>query len=216
MSISGGKTTRPVAGTTERSGEEIYLGDQIIARSGRPNMEALMPRSLTDPRLFVYVATPLRGQYPDSQAAISINYERADVILRTLARNYAQIVPLSPLHAFRFMSPTGSQDRAMDLCGELLSLCSELWLFGDWKNSKGCCEEHKLALARGLDVHEFPAPHLYWCKKSPAVWAWSPCEAVALIGCRECDCSKDGMCMYPEDKRHVEACVEADDRQVNL
>ena len=216
MIISGGKTNRPVAGTAERSGGEIYLGDQIIARSGRPNMEALMPRSLTDPRIFVYVATPLRGQHPNCEDEISLNYERADVILRTIARKYAQVVPLSPLHAFRFLSATGSQDRAMDLCGELLSLCSELWLFGDWKKSEGCSEERTLAMARGLDVYEFPAPQLYSCEAAGAVWAWTPCEAAALLGCKECDCSEDGMCMYPEDKWR--ACVrgKADDRKVNL
>ena len=156
MSISGGKTNRPVAGTTERSGGEIYLGDQIIARSGRPGMEALVPRSLTQSRIFVYVATPLRGQYPNCEDEISLNYERADVILRTIARNYAQVVPLSPLHAFRFMSASGSQDRAMDLCGDLLSLCHELWLFGDWKKSEGCSEERTLAMVRGLEVMSFP------------------------------------------------------------
>lgn len=204
MSISGGKTNRPVAGTTERKDEETFLGDQIIARSGRPGMEALVPRSLTDPRLFVYVATPLRGQYPNCEDEISLNYERADVILRTIARNYAQVVPLSPLHAFRFMSVNGSQDRAMDLCGELLSLCSELWLFGDWRKSEGCSEERSLAMARGLDVYEFPAPQLYYCnREGTTAWAWTPCQARFEFKCSGCPYwseENDGKdCLWYED-----------------
>ena len=205
MSVPEDKTNRSAVSATERSCEdEIFLGETIIARSGRPGMEALMPRSLTDPRLFVYVATPLRGQYPNCEDEISLNYERADVILRTIARNYAQVVPLSPLHAFRFLSGKGSHDRAMDLCGDLLSLCHELWLFGDWKKSEGCSEERSLAMARGLPVYEFPSPQLYFCnREGTTAWAWTPCQARFEFKCSGCPYwseENDGKdCLWYED-----------------
>ena len=91
----------------------------------------------------VYIAHPLRGD-------VARNVERVTEICKTLPR---EIVPLSPLHNFGYLNPeTYDQDHAMKLCFGLLSVASELWVYGDWTKSAGCKMEIEYAQDNGIPV----------------------------------------------------------------
>jgi len=95
----------------------------------------------------VYIAHPLT-----THGTIEDNQKRIDCICKKLLNNYPEIVPISPIHAFSFFDPTGDQSVVIGLCKELLASCDELWLHGDWKNSKGCVAELVCATDHGIPV----------------------------------------------------------------
>ena len=94
----------------------------------------------------VYVAHPLRGD-------VAANTRRVTELCRRYMRD-PEILPLSPIHAFGFCDPQGPQEVPFRLCRQLLSVCDELWLHGDWRSSEGCRMEREHALALGIPVLE--------------------------------------------------------------
>ncbi|MCM0759589.1 DUF4406 domain-containing protein [Sporomusa sphaeroides DSM 2875] len=94
--------------------------------------------------LTAYIAHPLRGD-------IDNNLKRVHAICQ---QYHAQgnIIPISPLHAFGFVDPTGPQELVLKYCCELLSRCDELWLHGDWQKSEGCRMEAEHADRLGIPV----------------------------------------------------------------
>jgi hypothetical protein len=40
----------------------------------------------------------------------------------------------------------------MEHCFEALSRCDELWIAGDWQESKGCCMEYAFAKGKGIPI----------------------------------------------------------------
>ena len=81
----------------------------------------------------VYIAHPLRGELTANVAKVT------KICQRLSAEN--KIIPLSPIHAFGFLSPEGDQSLVMQYCCKLLALADELWVFGDWQKSEGCRAE---------------------------------------------------------------------------
>ena len=45
-----------------------------------------------------------------------------------------------------------SYQDGMQSCLDVLSKCDELWLFGDWKESKGCMKEYTFAKKYGKTI----------------------------------------------------------------
>lgn len=88
----------------------------------------------------VYIAHPLT-----SFGNPGLNYQRVTKICQEIVVKYPHIVPISPIHAFKFFPWEGSQERVMECCIKLLLSCEELWLFGQWESSSGCREEIKAA-----------------------------------------------------------------------
>jgi hypothetical protein len=89
----------------------------------------------------VYVAHPLRGD-------VEGNIKKVTEICQSLTN----VIPLSPLHAFGFLDPTGDQFHAMQCCLSLLSTADELWVHGEWWKSEGCQAEMSFAGCRGIPI----------------------------------------------------------------
>lgn len=89
----------------------------------------------------IYIAHPFRD---DPKG----NMEKVAEICRDVKSDYG-VTPISPIHAFSFLDPHFDN---MDDCLELLSMCDQLWLYGDWKNSRGCSAEFKYAMTHGIAV----------------------------------------------------------------
>ena len=96
----------------------------------------------------VYIAHPLRGERLDI-AEVERNVARVTELCRRVAEEHPDVLILSPIHAFDFVSPLGPQDWVMRQCLALLDLADELWVFGDWERSGGCCMEVGHARATG-------------------------------------------------------------------
>ena len=71
----------------------------------------------------VYVAHPLRGDVVGNMGSV----ERICKMIEAMD----SIMPVSPLHAFSFVDPLGDQGKVLRWCRELLSLCDEVWVFGE-------------------------------------------------------------------------------------
>ena len=99
----------------------------------------------------VYVAHPLRGGTSDFQV-ITENMAQADRVLIYLSKEYPDILFLSPIHAFSFVSALGPQEWVLEQCLALLDLADELWVFGDWYSSEVCTMEIEHARKLGIEV----------------------------------------------------------------
>jgi len=97
----------------------------------------------------VYIAHPFT-----SHGTIAENQQAIDTICRSIVADSPDVVPVSPIHAFGFYDPTGCQDKVIGYCKELLSACSEIWLYGQWRHSKGCRAEAQHAMIQGLLVRD--------------------------------------------------------------
>lgn len=92
----------------------------------------------------VYIAHPLRGN-------VEQNKEKVTSICKEIAEQ-GEVVPLSPIHAFGFMSADGDQTQALQYCINLLSKVDELWVFGKWQWSEGCQMEVDYALKSNIPI----------------------------------------------------------------
>ena len=99
----------------------------------------------------VYIAHPLRGERLDI-AVIERNVARVTEICRRVAEEYPNVLLLSPIHAFDFISPLGPQDWVLAQCRALLDVADELWVFGDWECSEGCRMEVEHARRTGKTI----------------------------------------------------------------
>ena len=99
----------------------------------------------------VYIAHPLRGRNPNADT-VARNMAQADAICRHIFMDHPEILPLSPLHAFGFVSPLGPQETVLEQCRRLLNLAHELWVFGDYETSEGCRMEIEYARSLGKTI----------------------------------------------------------------
>ena len=68
----------------------------------------------------VYIAHPLRGERLDI-AAMERNVTRVTELCRHAAEEHPDVLILSPIHAFDFVSPLGPQDWV--ICGRERATC---------------------------------------------------------------------------------------------
>lgn len=92
----------------------------------------------------VYVAHPLRGNVEE-------NINKVTAICKSIALK-GEVIPLSPIHAFNFMSAEGDQTQVMQFCLNLLSKADELWVFGNWGESAGCYAEVAFAFRNNIPI----------------------------------------------------------------
>lgn len=84
---------------------------------------------------------------------IEENLLKINAICKAIMVEYPDVVPFSPLHAFSFFdNKNGSQEQVMGYCLKLLSKCDEIWLFGQWEESKGCMQELVFATKNNIPV----------------------------------------------------------------
>ena len=99
----------------------------------------------------VYIAHPLRGRTRDVRV-IAQNVKAISGLCRALAETEPELLIISPVHAFSFVSPLGPQGWVLKECLELLSLADKVWVFGDWESSEGCQMEIERAQKLKLPV----------------------------------------------------------------
>lgn len=99
----------------------------------------------------IYIAHPLRGERRNT-AEVERNVSRVTEICRHVAEEHPDVLILSPIHAFGFVSPMGPQDWVMRQCFALLDAADELWVFGNWTTSEGCRKEIEWAKKTGKPV----------------------------------------------------------------
>lgn len=87
----------------------------------------------------VYISHPLRG------GDVQKNREEVTGICRALYKKYENILIVSPVHNFSYISTETDQTQVLAQCSELLSFADELWVFGDYQNSEGCLLEIRTA-----------------------------------------------------------------------
>ena len=92
----------------------------------------------------VYIGHPFGGKLENVQAV--------EQIILKLINKYPDYVFYSPLHATGFMYSLVDYDLGMQHCIEFLKRSDELWLFGDWNNSKGCNIEYRFAIKNNMSI----------------------------------------------------------------
>ncbi|SMC64003.1 DUF4406 domain-containing protein [Sporomusa malonica] len=92
----------------------------------------------------VYIAHPLRGN-------VDKNIESITAICEEI-HEQGEVIPFSPIHAFGFVNPVGDQTLVMKYCLMLLLKAEELWVYGDWQQSEGCCIEVGYARSAGIPI----------------------------------------------------------------
>ena len=102
----------------------------------------------------VYIAHPLRGAEQTEMDVIAGNIAHVDDVCRKIAEERPDVLILSPIHAFCFVSPLGPQDWVLDQCRHLLNVADEVWVYGDHRNSEGCRMEIEHAQSLGIPVFD--------------------------------------------------------------
>lgn len=92
----------------------------------------------------VYIAHPFQGKQE--------NIDKVQKIILKLLKRYPNVTYYSPLHATGFFYFDVSYSEGMEHCFEALSRCDELWLCGDWRESRGCNMEYGYAKAKGIPI----------------------------------------------------------------
>ena len=92
----------------------------------------------------IYIAHPFGGEQE--------NVEKVEKIIKGLLHKHPDCTFYSPLHATGFMYSQLTYLGGMEHCFEVLSRCDELWLCGDWQESRGCNMEYGFAKAKGMPI----------------------------------------------------------------
>lgn len=92
----------------------------------------------------IYLAHPFGGKKE--------NVEKAEKIITDLIHRLPEHTFYSPLHATGFFYKELSYLDGMEHCFEALSRCDELWLTGNWRESRGCNMEYGFAKGKGIPV----------------------------------------------------------------
>lgn len=99
----------------------------------------------------VYIVHPLIG---DDMLNINYNMLKIDNIARSIALNEPDVLPLSPVHAFSFLSAhdAAEDELGRQLCSKLITKADEVRVFGDWQTSRGCNMEIHIASELGIPI----------------------------------------------------------------
>ena len=80
------------------------------------------------------------------------NVDKAQAIILDLLHKHPDCTFYSPLHATGFMYSQLTYLDGMEHCFEALSRCDELWICGNWRDSRGCNMEYGFAKAKGIPI----------------------------------------------------------------
>ena len=78
------------------------------------------------------------------------NKLKIEAIVRKLAKEHPEHTFLSPIHAVGFMYDDFDYQTGLNMCLEVLKRCDMMYVYGDWKNSRGCKAEIKFCEENGI------------------------------------------------------------------
>lgn len=93
-------------------------------------------------RLKIYVSHPFGGKHE--------NILEVEQIIKDLVKANPEHTYISPIHTFGYLYNDVDYETGLRWCIELLSVCDKMYVFGDWKRSRGCtaevlyCEMHMI------------------------------------------------------------------------
>lgn len=93
----------------------------------------------------IYTAHPYSG--------LKKNEEKIANIILELQKQYPNYLFISPIHCFSYAYHKTDYQTGIDMCLNLLNMCDEMWVFGDWKNSKGCNMEIEHCKQNGIQYY---------------------------------------------------------------
>ena len=99
---------------------------------------------------FIYICSPCRGD-------MEKNITKAQGYCREVVELFPDVVPIAPhVYCTQFMDDTNPKERAlgMELGISLLSMCSELWVYGIDNPSEGMKAEIEYAKDHGILVRD--------------------------------------------------------------
>lgn len=83
----------------------------------------------------VYISHPYSG--------IKENRLKIEGIIKELIQKHHGYLFLSPVHSFGYLYNSVDYDAGIEYCLWLLGKSDEMWVFGDYKKSRGCLIEIK-------------------------------------------------------------------------
>lgn len=92
----------------------------------------------------IYIAHPYGGELGNKQ--------KVENYLKTLYKTKPGNLYISPIHALGFLYSEMDYITGMEYCFALLEMCDEIWMCGDWEESRGCNIEWGYAKARGIPI----------------------------------------------------------------
>lgn len=108
-------------------------------------MEEEIPKITDDTyESIVYISHPYSGKKE--------NEEKVANIINNLSIQYPNYLFISPIHAFSYAYHTLDYQKGINQCLWLLEKCDEVWVYGDWQNSKGCKMEVDYAMEYSIPV----------------------------------------------------------------
>ena len=81
----------------------------------------------------IYISHPYGGK--------SKNEKKVGKLINSLQKQYPNYLFISPIHAFSYAYHKVEYQKGLNMCLWLLNRADEMWVYGDWENSVGCCAE---------------------------------------------------------------------------
>ena len=92
----------------------------------------------------VYISHPYGG--------CKRNERKVQKIINKLQIQYPKYLFLSPIHAFSYAYTKTDYEQGLNMCLWLLSKADEMWVYGDWQNSRGCKAEVEFCINNHIDL----------------------------------------------------------------
>ena len=88
----------------------------------------------------IYISHPYQNK--------AANIQDIEKIVKKFVNYDKDNIYISPVHCFGYLYDYVDYETGIKYCLELLKTCDKMWVFGDYKNSKGCnieidyCKKH--------------------------------------------------------------------------
>ena len=92
----------------------------------------------------IYISHPYSG--------LKENEEKVANIINNLIKAYPNYLFISPIHSFSYAYHAVNYQIGINMCLWLLDRCDEMWVYGNWENSKGCKMEIEYCMEYNITV----------------------------------------------------------------
>jgi hypothetical protein len=145
----------------ERSRETVNSDEKSCRTCKQPTIKCAVKKNKEDNILYacsqwtntykkrVYICHPFSGNEEN-------NYWNVTAICQGIVSMGLPVIPFSPInhtrHLVEHLPDPKAWEVALEIDEAMLLACDEVWVFGNWHNSKGCTREVKFAQERGIPV----------------------------------------------------------------